>query len=247
MAGQQLTRALVDNVGCFGLWRRNDFVPPEAQVAGEPSADAPWQAWPLDVLPENTGIQPRLHLRGNTILGLEFERDGQSLPLAEVPARVYAEAANSCWQLIQLAKGSQPLQSYDPRGPYAAVRLRQAREALDYHGQLRQQALTHLLPHLADYTRLSLQGPYVCVVGRLYRYRLHCNHAAILVEPDEWPLFRSFPISERCTVRNSLYLPFEDEVLLTLLIQALALLRDDELDDPALLKQWQQMEACRVH
>jgi hypothetical protein len=108
-------------------------------------------------------------------------------------------------------------------------------------GELTEQAtvrcevLSRLLPRLAIGDLAEIDGRWLRVRGVLRTYRIHLGSGNVLMEPNDAYLC---VVVDRPRVPGRVYLPFEgDHVLAVILSKAFLLARDDKIEDPAILAQ----------
>lgn len=103
--------------------------------------------------------------------------------------------------------------------------------------QVRRDLLDNILSRLPIGKRCSLDGRYLIVKGDLRTYRIHLGSSNILMEPNNQYL---------CIVQDKknksdgggIYLPFEGDTLLSLILSKALLLADDrKIKDPSILSQ----------
>lgn len=98
----------------------------------------------------------------------------------------------------------------------------------------RAEVLRQLLPALKIADRLSIDGRFLCVQGQLGNYRIHLGSGNVLMDPGNQYLC----IVEKRDRTEGIYLPFEGDARLSLIIsKALLLVADQKITDPAILSQ----------
>jgi hypothetical protein len=102
----------------------------------------------------------------------------------------------------------------------------------------RQAFLAELLPKLAIAGSLSLDDRFLIVRGKLRTYRIHIGSGNILMEPDN--RYLCIVQNDRARpARDAVFLPFEGDGLLSLIIsKAFLLAQDDAITDPMILSQF---------
>ncbi len=167
-----------------------------------------------------------------------FERQAgaswRQAPLAEVPPLVFSEAMRDADLFI----GVTSIMS-DPHGAEwgpGALRDHWAERSfaeLSSSAEVRRDALARLLPRLAVADRCTLAGRFLVVRGDLRTYKIHLGSANILMEPNDAYL---------CIVAKAaapgLFLPFEEDGRLSLILSKAFLLADDAaITDPTITRQ----------
>ncbi|HEY1016928.1 MAG TPA: hypothetical protein VGE07_29715, partial [Herpetosiphonaceae bacterium] len=100
--------------------------------------------------------------------------------------------------------------------------------------QARRATLASLLPRLRIGAVSAIKGPYLVVRGRLRSYKIHIGSGHILMEPTDQYLC----IVPRPQASRRLFLPFEgDEQLAVIISKALMLAEDDLIADQSIVRQ----------
>ncbi|GAA3219373.1 DUF4132 domain-containing protein [Dactylosporangium siamense] len=164
-------------------------------------------------------------------------RARQDVPLAEVPARVFAEAMRDVDLFVGVTSiATDPTwadRGDEPRFDYWRSF---AFGDLTANGQVRRQVLEHLLPKLKIRDRARLDGHYLVVEGRLHTYRIHIGSGNILMSPnDRYLCIVPTGAGKPTGVR---FLPFEGDAMLSIVLSKALLLADDhKIKDPSILRQ----------
>jgi hypothetical protein len=164
-------------------------------------------------------------------------RARQDVPLAEVPARVFAEAMRDVDLFVGVtsivADPTWADRGDDPRFGYWRSF---AFGDLTANGQVRRQVLEHLLPKLKLRDRARLDGHYLVVDGRLHTYRIHIGSGNILMSPnDRYLCIVPAGTGKPTGVR---FLPFDGDAMLSIVLSKALLLADDhKIKDPSILRQ----------
>lgn len=102
----------------------------------------------------------------------------------------------------------------------------------------RAELLERLLPKLPIGERCSVDGRFLVVRGDLGEYRIHLNSAGVLMQPGDRYLCIVPDRSIMGTLPRKLYLPFEgDEGLSIILSKAFLLAADSKITDPTIVRQ----------
>jgi hypothetical protein len=100
--------------------------------------------------------------------------------------------------------------------------------------QVRRAALERLVPKLKIADRCSLTDRYLVVRGQLRTYKIHIGSASVLMEPGSTYLC----IVSARPPREHVFLPFEDDGRLALILsKALLLAEDDKISDETIRQQ----------
>jgi hypothetical protein len=101
--------------------------------------------------------------------------------------------------------------------------------------QVRHEVLSTLVPMLAIADRCELEDRFLKVRGQLRTYRIHLGSGNILMSPNDRYLCI---VAARDTGVGGLFLPFDDDPLLSLILSKAFLLADDaKITDPAITHQ----------
>jgi hypothetical protein len=94
------------------------------------------------------------------------------------------------------------------------------------------------LPQLKIGSRCTLDGKFLVVRGDLHTYKIHLGSANILMEPGSHYLCIVPDRSHEQWQRGSLYLPFDgDQTLAIILSKAFLLAADSKITDSTILRQ----------
>ena len=106
---------------------------------------------------------------------------------------------------------------------------------LNARAEVRYEVLGALLPMLAIADRCELTGRFLVVRGDLRTYKIHLGSGNILMTPDDQYLCI---VAARDARVGKLFLPFDDDPLLSLILSKAFLLADDtKITDPAITHQ----------
>ncbi|MEX0724765.1 MAG: hypothetical protein WD065_00765, partial [Planctomycetaceae bacterium] len=101
----------------------------------------------------------------------------------------------------------------------------------------RKQVLERLVPRLNIADRCSLSDRFLVVRGNKRTYKIHLGSGNILMEPNDQYLC-IVPDSRARAKEDDLYLPFEGDGVLSIIIsKALLLAADDKIKDPTITRQ----------
>ncbi|MEV0236358.1 DUF4132 domain-containing protein [Nonomuraea sp. NPDC050786] len=217
-------------------WRADMLGPWDGGVAGQAMrvlAEGQWRAsFYHDYLYDDPGEhastdQVRFHRR----MGGEW----REASLAEVPALVFSEAMRDVDLFVAVTSIAADPQWAD-RGHDRHLGYWQAASfgELPPSAEVRREALARLLPRLAIADRCTLTDRYLVVRGDLRTYKIHLGSANILMEPgDVYLCIVSAPDRDA-----GLFLPFEDDGRLALILsKALLLAEDSRITDETIIRQ----------
>jgi hypothetical protein len=161
---------------------------------------------------------------------VRFERrDGrgwEEAPLRDVPPLVFSEAMRDVDLFVSVTSiGVDPEWSDRGADRYRAYWRSFASAELTPSAQVRRAALDRLVPKLKIADRCTLTDRYLEVRGRLRTYKIHIGSASVLMEPGSTYLCI---VSAHGQGRERMFLPFEEDGRLALILSKAFLLADDE-------------------
>ena len=162
------------------------------------------------------------------------------VPLEDIPPLVFSEVMRDIDLFVGVASvGNDP--EWGDAGPEGHQRYWQHYSFgdLTQRAETRKQVLMDLVPRLAIAEKCSFDGKFLRVQGKIRAYKIHLGSGNILMEPND---------SYLCIVRNrtkemkdgtsKLFLPFEgDETLSVVISKALLLANDDRIKDSTIVSQ----------
>jgi hypothetical protein len=163
------------------------------------------------------------------------EAGGEPVPLERIPTRVFSEVMRDVDLFVGVTSiGNDPTWADGGDRRYAEYWHGFAFGDLSEQAQVRLELLERLLPKLAFRDVAEVDGRYLRVRGKLRTYRIHLGSSNILMEPNDEYLCI---VSDRVRAK-SLYLPFEgDHTLALILSKAFLLARDDAIEDKSITAQ----------
>ena len=103
--------------------------------------------------------------------------------------------------------------------------------------QTRRELLLRLLPRLAVGARARVDGRFLVVRGDLHTYKIHLGSGNVLMSPNDAYLC-IVPDRRAAKRTDGLYLPFEgDTMLAVILSKAMLLAKDNQITDPTITAQ----------
>ncbi|WP_327092127.1 DUF4132 domain-containing protein [Nonomuraea sp. NBC_01738] len=186
-------------------------------------------AWDFDLDPhaaehDGYGTTASICVSGDLV----FLAGETRVPLAEVPAPVLSEALRDADLAVGVTStGLDPQGAGDYWRSYGFGDLSES-------ARVRRDALARLLPRLAIADRCSLEERFLRVRGDLRTYKIHLGSGNILMEPnDAYLCIVSAPGS-----RERVFLPFEEDGMLALILsKAFLLAGDAAITDPTIVGQ----------
>jgi hypothetical protein len=202
-----------------------------------PAWDLVVEFW-VDPVPEEQtamGIFPYI-----TTDQVRFERDGEPVALAEVPELAFSEALRDVDLFTSVASvGNDP--NWQDRGDTSAAWNEYwtnfAFGDLNATARIRREVLESLVPRLKIADRCRLEDRWLEVRGDLRTYRIHLRSGHVMMEPNHQYLC-IVPGSQARRKPRRLYLPFEGDTVLSLILSKAFLLAEDRaIEDPMILSQ----------
>jgi hypothetical protein len=161
------------------------------------------------------------------------------LALETIPALVFSEIMRDVDLFVGVASiGNDPTwQDGGPDGRYRLYWTNYSFGELGATAVSRRDALERLLPRLKIASVCKIDGRFLIVRGKKRTYKIHLGSGNILMEPNDQYLC-IVPDSRSSKQVPGLYLPFEgDRVLSIILSKAFLLAADDEIQDRSILSQ----------
>jgi hypothetical protein len=162
------------------------------------------------------------------------------LPLDEIPALVFSEIMRDVDLFVGVASvGNDPTwQDGGPGGRYRDYWQRYSFGELGETAQTRRAILERLVPRLKIAGQCSFTDRFLVVRGKLRTYKIHLGSGNILMEPNDQYLCIVPARSPGTVGADHLFLPFEgDGTLSIVLSKAFLLAADDTIKDPTIVRQ----------
>ncbi len=166
---------------------------------------------------------------------VRFTRGGEPIALADVPARIFSEAMRDVDLFVGVASvANDP--TWRDSGPPAHREYWDALAFGDLNAaaaETRREQLARIIPALKIRDQLSVESKYLVVRGKRGTYKIHLGSANVLMEPNRY----------LCIVQGGrgpgrIYLPFEGDTVLPLILsKAVLLAADDQITDASILSQ----------
>lgn len=165
-----------------------------------------------------------------------FEKDGKAIHLEEVPDHLFSEAMRDVDMFVSVAGiGTDPTWAInDPNAGAGSIWHRMAFGELLPSAQSRADYLRMILPKLGLGASLTVEGKFLHVQGRRFRYKIHLGSSNILIQPnDQYLCIVGVPGGSKTN------LVFDgDRTLSLILSKAMMLIADDKIKDPTILSQF---------
>jgi hypothetical protein len=161
------------------------------------------------------------------------------LPLEEIPPLVFSEVMRDVDLFVGVASvGNDPTwQDGGPEGRYRDYWQSYSFGELSGTAATRKQVLERLVPRLKIADRCSISDRFLIVRGDKRTYKIHLGSGNILMEPNDQYLC-IVPDSRSRSKENDLFLPFEGDGTLSIIIsKAFLLAEDTKIKDPTITRQ----------
>jgi hypothetical protein len=170
---------------------------------------------------------------------VRFSYQGRQVNMPDVPPVVFSELMRDVDLFVGVCSigndpnwqdsGNQRLRDYWNRYAFA--------EELSASGEVRLEALKKMIPRLKIAPQCRFEGRYLLVQGTRHLYKIHCGSGNILMSPNDKYLC-IVPDQAARRDKEPIYLPFEGDTLLSVIISKAVLLASDEkITDPTILLQ----------
>jgi hypothetical protein len=163
----------------------------------------------------------------------------EPLPLDEIPALVFSEIMRDVDLFVGVASvGNDPTwQDGGPGGRYRDYWNSYSFGELGETARTRRAILERLVPRLKIASQCTLTERFLVVRGKLRTYKIHLGSGNVLMEPNDQYLC-IVPTRDPAVVGDRLFLPFEgDGTLSIVLSKAFLLAADEEIEDPTIVRQ----------
>jgi hypothetical protein len=164
--------------------------------------------------------------------------DVEPLPLEDIPPLVFSEVMRDVDLFVGVASvGNDPnWADGGPEGRYIDYWRRYSFGDLSATAQTRKAALERLIPRLKIAGRCSFADRFLVVRGELRTYKIHLGSGNILMEPNDQYL--CIVPMRSAVAEDRLYLPFEGDGTLSVILSKALLLADDaRIKDPTIVNQ----------
>jgi hypothetical protein len=102
----------------------------------------------------------------------------------------------------------------------------------------RKLALERLVPRLKISKVSAIKGNFLVVEGHRHTYKIHLGSGNILMEPNDQYLCIVPDRSAKTLGKSAVFLPFESDAVLSIILsKAQLLMDDDQITDPTILRQ----------
>ena len=177
----------------------------------------------LDIHPDTSDLYP--YCTSDQLRFFDAARD-TPMQLADVPLLVFTEAMRDVDLFVGVTSiGADP--QWLDRGEgrrFESYWNAYSFGALTAAGEIRREVLEQLVPRLAIADRCQLDDRYLAVRGDLRTYRIHLGSGNILMSPNDQYLCI---VAARDGRAEKLFLPFDDDPVLSLILSKAFLLAND--------------------
>ena len=172
---------------------------------------------------------------------------GEPVAMRDVPPRILSETFRDVDLFVGVTSiGNDPAWTDGGRDRrYGAYWTSYSFGELSASAEVRKDVLARLLPKLKIADRAAIDGRYLVVAGRLRTYKIHLGSGNIRMTPnDEYLCIVPGGRSQRA---ERVYLPFEGDPALSLILsKAIMLADDDHIDDVSIAAQIRRTRAGRA-
>ena len=200
-----------------------------------PNVNTP--ADPREATDQMSGSGINLYLLTDQV---RFYGDRTPVRLAEIPTVVFSEIMRDVDLFVGVTSiGNDPTWVDHGEGAFGQQYWRSvAFGELNQSGDIRRAVLEKLLPQLKIASKCTLEGKFLVVRGHLHTYKIHLGSANVLMEPGSHYLCIVPDRGHGSWQKGPLYLPFDgDQTLAIILSKALLLAADDKITDATILRQ----------
>ena len=164
----------------------------------------------------------------------------QPLPLAEVPPLVLSEVLRDVDLFVGVSgvAGDPNWADGGPDGHFRDYWHQASFGELGQTAETRRTLLSALIPRLNIAERCRIEGRWLYVKGSLRTYKIHLGSTNILMEPNDAYLCIVPQARSVDAAGGEVYLPFEGDRALSVILSKAILLADDaSIDDPTIVEQ----------
>lgn len=214
---------------------------PNAMASGMPTKRvAAWnimvEYWVNEVwLGQHSSFYGSAHLTTDQV---RFYRNKQQINMDDVPAIIFSELMRDIDLFVGVTSiANDP--NWQDRGDNNTRNywVNYAFGDLSESSKIREQALKNFIPKLKIASKCSFEGKFLKVQGKIRNYKIHLGSGNILMEPNDQYLC-IVPDASKNNYTNKLYLPFEGDNMLSIIVSKATLLADDDkITDETILRQ----------
>jgi hypothetical protein len=172
---------------------------------------------------------------------VRFSRpDGDAVELTQIPAMVFTEIMRDVDLFVSVCTvGNDPAWADTGQGRARDYWQEWSFGALNATATTRREILEKLVPKLKIASQCSLDDKHLVVRGSLRIYKIHLGSGNILMEPnDQYLCIVPERRTERSREMSNIFLPFEgDNLLAVILSKAFLLAEDSKIKDETIMRQ----------
>lgn len=188
-------------------------------------------------LGEHSSFHGSAHLTTDQV---RFYRDNKRLYVEDTPAIIFSELMRDIDLFVGVTSIAndpnwQDRGETNTRNYWSSFAFGDLSES----SKIRAQVLKTLIPKLKISQKCSFEGKFLKVKGQIRNYKIHIGSGNIMMEPNDQYLC-IVPDRKKINHTDKLYLPFEGDNMLSIIIsKAILLAADDEITDNAIVRQIQ--------
>jgi len=169
---------------------------------------------------------------------VRFYKNGDDLRMSDVPALVFTEIMRDIDLFVGVTSiGNDPAWQDSGNIRMDTYWREYSFGDLSESAKMRSDILKDIIPRLKISSACSFDGKYLLVRGKIKTYKIHMGSGNILMEPDDRYLC-IVPGRNSESPTEKLFLPFEGDHLLSIILsKALLLTEDDKITDTIILRQ----------
>ncbi|WP_339731787.1 DUF4132 domain-containing protein [uncultured Gimesia sp.] len=187
-----------------------------------------------------TAAEHTAHASGGAYTAWGEDASNTPIEVAEIPPLVLSELLRDVDLFVGVASvANDPTWSDGgPEGPYATYWQSYSFGDLTESAQTRKEILQRLIPRLKIAKQCSFEDKFLVVQGSVRTYKIHLGSSNILMSPNDEYLCIVRKQSAVDKTSGNLFLPFEgDNMLSIILSKAFLLAEDKKIKDPTILSQ----------
>ncbi|HQY87912.1 MAG TPA: DUF4132 domain-containing protein [Tepidisphaeraceae bacterium] len=189
---------------------------------------------------DHTPFGTPLYLATDQVRFVRVGENQTALPLDQIPLLAFSEILRDVDLFVALSSvGNNPnWQDGGPNGRFRNYWQRYSFGVLTESAKSRRATLERLLPRLSFRDRATLTDKFLIIQGSIRTYKIHLGSGNILMEPNDQYLCIVADRSAKSTGVNEVFLPFEGDSMLSIILSKAFLLVDDKsINDETITRQ----------
>ena len=167
---------------------------------------------------------------------VRFYEDDVQLNMEEVPPMVFSEIMRDVDLFVGVTSIGNDPSWQDNNSEHNDYWRNYSFSELSASAKVRKTALERLIPRLKIASKCHFEERFLIVKGSRKTYKIHLGSGNVLMEPNDQYL--CIVPNRKSEKLNKLFLPFEGDQLLSIIVsKALLLASDDQIKDPVILEQ----------